>query len=178
MNCEILPLDMAMDVSVILKEHSLIHNEFQLNPVSGRSFPPGGLQYNENDETFIDLDIDGLKSTSNDYYCGWVLENHTKENVLRLIPKTTTGQKIKDKLKLILVIKKNYGSGEFFCLKAAFRNTETNKIVLMTSKNYFDQPVERSSRLLNSYDNEYKVCQCRMIAPLFFWDELKNRLLN
>ncbi len=32
-------------------------------------------------------------------------------------------------------------------------------------------------RLVKSLHKDYKICQAKMIAPLIFWDELKNRLL-
>jgi hypothetical protein len=175
MTTEVLSLDMAIETTIVLKPYSK-NNDYQLNPMNGRSFPPGGLQYREKEETFTTLDIDSLKTTCTDYSCGWVLDYHTRENVLRLIPDTSTGRQIKDKLKIILVIKR-VENGQV-CLKCAFRNIVTNDIVLITSKNYFGEPDDCTSRVLNSYDAEYKVCQCRMIAPLMFWDELKNRLVN
>jgi len=33
-------------------------------------------------------------------------------------------------------------------------------------------------RMIKTYDDDFKVCHCKMIAPWLFWDELKNRLLQ
>jgi hypothetical protein len=178
MDFEMLPLSMAtVVIGFVLTPYSG-NNEFQLNPSSGRPIPPGRLQYDVSENTILSLDTDILKSSARcvDYSCGWALDFHTKETVLRLIPDTATGRKLKDKLKLLLVIKKADDNGTAICYKGAFRNTETNEIVLMTSRN--NTEAYSKSRVLNSFDTEYKVCHCKMIAPLMFWDELKNRLIN
>jgi hypothetical protein len=55
---------------------------------------------------------------------------------------------------------------DFIELKGSIAN-EPVKIIAKSTK-----------RLISSCDDEYKICSCKMIAPLFFWEELKNRLLN
>ena len=123
----------------------------------------------------LQQDMHLLNTECSDYSYGWAVDFHTKENALRLIPYTTTGRKLKDKLKLLLVIKKTYEDGTI-CYKGALKNTETNEITLMSSVNNIG--VYDKSKVMNSHDPDYKVCHCKMIAPLMFWDELKNRLIN
>jgi len=138
--------------------------------------PPGLLQYNVKEEAILSQNMDYLKSVCHDYSFGFALDRNTQENALRLTPDTKTGRKLKDKLELLLVVKKHEDNGDSICYKGAFRNTETNELVLMTSRNNIETYTK--SRLINSQYDGYKICQCKMIAPLLFWDELKNRLLN
>ena len=63
------------------------------------------------------------------------------------------------------------------CIKGALTNIATDEIALISSINNVIQN-DYKYRMISSYDNEYKICQCKMIAPLLFWDELKNRLIN
>ena len=55
-------------------------------------------------------------------------------------------------------------------LKGALLNKDTNEIALMSSvsKNHDGA----RCRLIKSLHKDFKICQCKMIA-LIFWDELK-----
>jgi len=75
------------------------NKRYQMVPV-----PPGLLQYYVKKETIVNLNIDKTNNTS--YKEGYELECHTNENLLRLIPHTSTGQKNKDNWRVLLVIKK------------------------------------------------------------------------
>ena len=81
----------------------------------------------------------------------------------------------KDNWRVLLVIKKI--DGDRVCIKGALTNIATDEIALISSINNVIQN-DYKYRMISSYDNEYKICQCKMIAPLLFWDELKNRLIN
>jgi hypothetical protein len=142
--------------------------------------PPGSLQYYVKEEIICNFDIEIKKETNihykkdiKDREC-FEIEQHTKENLLRLTPLTSFGKKNKDNLKIILIIKRL--EGDTICIKGALKNTETNEILLITSINT-QANNEYKYRTIKSYDCEYRICQCKMIAPLLFWDELKNRLL-
>ena len=140
---------------------------------NNQNIPPGIMQYKINPQDIINMDIENLKKTNLDYKGGCELENNTDENLLRLIPDTKTGNSVE--WKLILVIK-GIDDGHI-CLKGALRNPITGEIAIMSSlnkKSYENYPY----RMCKSKDPEYKICQCKMLASLLFWDELKNRLLT
>jgi hypothetical protein len=133
----------------------------------------GYLQYDVTEEVLTSFDTNDKKSTNVDYADRFVLDAHTPENLLRLTPNTETGNRNKQNWKILLVIKRI--DGEKVCIKGALKNTVTNEISLLTAINQAEQN-EYTGRLIKTHDNEYKVCHCKMIAPLLFWDELKNRL--
>jgi hypothetical protein len=138
---------------------------------NNKNIAPGLMQYKINPQDIINMDIENLKKTNLDYKRGCELENHTKENLMRLIPNTKTGNSVQ--WKLILVIKE--GNDDSICLKGALRNPITNEIAIMSSLNSYEN---YPYKICNSRDPQYKICQAKMLAPLLFWDELKNRLLT
>jgi hypothetical protein len=135
-------------------------NKYQMVPV-----PPGLLQYYVKTETILSMaeDIRSMKAKCADYKRNYELECHTKENLLRLIPNTTTGVKHRHAWKILL--------------KGALINHTTGELALISSINTAIQ-TEYQHRTIQSHDDSYKICQCKMIAPLLFWDELVNRLTN
>ena len=150
-----------------------INNQGYQMTKNNKNLPPGLMQYKINPRDIINMDIENLKKTNLDYKRGCELENNTDENLLRLIPDTKTGNSVE--WKLILVIK-GIDDGHI-CLKGALRNPITGEIAIMSSlnkKSYENYPY----RMCKSKDPEYKICQCKMLASLLFWDELKNRLLT
>ena len=160
-----------MDSEIEIPTYRLITTDcykYQIIPI-----PPGLLQYKVQEDTICNFDIDSNKSTNFDYKNGFELECHTKENLLRLIPNTRTGRS--NDWKIILVIKKI--EGESIWLKGALRNLSTNEIALISSANEAARQAYKY-RLINSHDAKYKIGQCKMIAPLFFWEEMKNRIEN
>ena len=146
--------------------------KYQMVPV-----PPGLLQYYVKKETILSMreDIKSLKARCTDYKKNYELECHTKENLLRLIPNTPMGLKHRDVWKILLVIKSV--TGDKVCLKGALINPGTGELALISSINAAIQ-TEYKHRTIQSHDDQYKICQCKMIAPLLFWDELVNRLTN
>ena len=147
-------------------------DKYQMVPV-----PPGLLQYYVKTLTILSMahDITSMKARCTDYKKNYELECHTKENLLRLIPTTTTGLIHRHVWKILLVIKSV--TGEKVSLKGALINQATGEIALVSSINSAIQ-TEYKYRTIQSHDEEYKICQCKMIAPLLFWDELVNRLTN
>jgi hypothetical protein len=137
--------------------------------------PAGRLQYRETIESILTFDIDNKKKTNKDYNKGYELENHSSENLARLIPNTSTGNQHKKYWKILLLIK--CIDGDKICLKGALIHSVNKKIAFISSINTACQNAY-SKRLIKSYDSEYKICHCKMIAPLLFWDELRNRLIN
>jgi hypothetical protein len=146
--------------------------KYQMVPV-----PPGLLQYYVKKETILSMseDIKSMKARCTYYKKNYELDCHTKENLLRLIPNTPMGLKHRDVWKILLVIKSV--TGDKVCLKGALINHGTGELALISSINAAIQ-TEYKHRTIQSHDDQYKICQCKMIAPLLFWDELVNRLTN
>ena len=159
---------------------------YQMWPV-----PPGHFQNKVDPNTILGLVTNNKNHVDIE---GYTLDFHTPENLLRLTPQNDLG---KNKWKILLIIKNQQDNK--IVLKGALRNIETNEIALISSINkawcddYKKDFIELkgsnengpiviiakpTKRFLLSCDDEYKICSCKMIAPLFFWEELKNRLLN
>ena len=129
---------------------------------------PGTLQYKKEIQELIS--INSSFNPEADYKNGFELEIHSQENLKRLTPDTDTGNS--NDWKLLLVIKK-ISSDNTVWLKGALLNKNTTEIALMTSTN---KP-EHLNRKIKSLDSEWFIGHYRMAAPLFFWEELKNRIL-
>lgn len=139
-------------------------NEFYLGGM------PGQLQYTKKIDDFTNLDTNIDVTTEED---GWYLTYHTKENLLRLTPNTPHGKK---NWKILLIIEKKWEN--ITLLKAALLNKDTNDIALLTSIDNKEFIIQQGNRPIKScYDNWF-VGHYRLTAPLMFWKELKNRLLN
>ena len=156
-----------------LIRHSKWKNDWQMTK-NNRNVPPGLMQYKISQEVILSLLPNGTKNINCIYNKDWSFAQHTIENLQKLTPNTKTGKA--NKWKIILIIKsikeRDYGE----CLKGALLNKDTNEIALMTSLNKENSNAYKN-RLVKSLHKDYKICQCKMIAPLVFWDELKNRLL-
>lgn len=162
-----------------IKLTSTDNEYYQMVPV-----PPGLLQYYVQKDTIIGMmgsnsNMDALKKTNITYKKNFELECHTKENLLRLIPNTPIGTANRHTWRILVLIKSDDGTN--VCLKGALinkNNTNTNtngEIAFITSINTAIQ-AEYKHRTIRSHDDDYKICQCKMIAPLLFWEELGNRL--
>ena len=175
-------MENTFKIKTLIGHHS---GYYQMCPV-----PPGQFQNKVHPNTILELDTNNKNPVNIENY---TLDFHTPENLLRLTPQSDLG---KNKWKLLLIIKNHQDNK--ITLKGALRNIETNEIALISSINkaWFDDykkdfielkgsnengPVvitaKSTKRLILSCDDEYKICSCKMIAPLFFWEELKNRLL-
>lgn len=121
------------------------------------------------------MNMDELKINNLDYNTNYQLEFHTRQNLLRLVPNTKKGRELLAHLKILLIIKNV--DGDNICLKGALLNRQNNEILLMSSINRNIQQ-NYPYRMIKSHDNDYKICNCKMIAPLIFFEELKNRILN
>ena len=141
-----------------LIRHSKWKNDWQMTK-NNRNVPPGLMQYKISQEVILSLLPNGTKNINCIYNKDWSFAQHTIENLQKLTPNTKTGKA--NKWKIILIIKS---------IK------DTNEIALMTSLNKENSNAYKN-RLVKSLHKDYKICQCKMIAPLVFWDELKNRLL-
>lgn len=160
-------------IGEMAKLSSTDNENYQMVPI-----PPGLLQYNVAKDTIIGMDpeIKKLKRTNSDYKKKFELECHTRENLLRLIPTTPTGVANKDSWRILLLLRSVDETGGV-CLKGALLNNATGEVALISSINAAIQAVY-AHRTISSHDEEYKICQCKMIAPLIFWEELRNRLTN
>ena len=104
----------------------------------------------------------------------YTLTEHTAENKLRTFPATRSEEDMR-KQHLILCMKyKDPNSNETW-LKSAYLNHETQTVSLMTSTN---RKTRLSRPIATHASDEWFVGQYYMAAPLAFWRELKNRLIN
>jgi len=156
-----------------LIRHSVWTDDWQMTK-NNRNVPPGLMQYKVSQEVILSLLPNGTKNINCVYNKDWSFAQHTLENLQKLTPNTKTGKA--NKWKIILIIKGWSEKKGRECLKGALLNKESNEIALMTSLNKVNADSYRN-RLVKSLHKDYKICQCKMIAPLVFWDELKNRLL-
>lgn len=62
------------------------------------------------------------------------------------------------------------------CMKGALLNQDTNEIALLTTFNSEQHIRDRNNRPVKTLDNNWFVGHYRLLAPLIFWKELKNRL--
>ena len=137
----------------------------------GKHIPPGLIQYRVDPDGLCQLDISDLLETTENYYSGYKLVEHSPENLRRLTPDTRTGRELGPHWRAMMIIQ---NSNRY--MKAALQHRETGKIALITSAhNSIERPNENRAPL-RSMDPDWKVSWCKMIAPLFFWKELKNRL--
>ena len=154
-----------------LIRHSVWTDDWQMTK-NNNNIPPGMMQYKVSQEVILSLLPNGTKNINCVYNKDWSFAQHTPENLQKLTPNTKTGKA--NKWKIILIIKATSEDGKV-SLKGALLNKDTNEIALMSSvsKNHDGA----RCRLIKSLHKDFKICQCKMIAPLIFWDELKNRLL-
>jgi hypothetical protein len=131
---------------------------------------PGNLQYNKDPNEIIGLNMNIEIDSFED---GWVLAEHSKENLSRLTPDTPNG---KQNWRILLIIKKEREK-DVIMLKGALQNRNTNKIALITTANSKQFHLDNNHRCIKSLDDEWFVGHYRMVAPLLFWNELKNILL-
>lgn len=129
---------------------------------------PGTIQYKKDPKNIIsavnELQYDDLESE------GYIYTSHSIENLNRMVPHT---QKDKN-WKIILIMKST--TNEERWMKAALLNKDTGKIALLTSTNKKENIISRGNRAIQSCDSNWFVGHYRMIAPILFWVELKNRL--
>lgn len=128
---------------------------------------PGSLQYSKEVQEIMETYL-----PDDDNTCGFVLCEHSAENLERVRPYT---QK-KTNWKILLMMRKQSEDGEIW-LKAALLNRDTGKIALLTSTNDKNNIVKRGNRPIRTVNKTWAVGHYRMSAPICFWRELKNRLV-
>ena len=128
---------------------------------------PGNLQYSKEIQEIIDTDLPDDEDT-----CGYVLCEHSEENLRRVRPHTQR----RTNWKILLMMHSEREEGEVW-LKAALLNKDTGKIALLTSTNDSNNIERRGNRPVKTVEGTWAVGQYRMSAPICFWRELKNRLL-
>jgi hypothetical protein len=131
---------------------------------------PGTLQYNKDPNEILEIN---MNIKSNSYDDGWILTEHSKDNLARLTPDTANG---KQNWRILLIIEKEVEK-DIIMLKGALQNRSTNKILFVSSANSKQYHLDNNNRCIKSLDDEWFVGHYRMVAPLLFWNELKNRLL-
>ncbi len=140
---------------------SSVPNEYYLGDL------PGNLQYSKDIEEIIGTELPEDEETQ-----GFVLCEHSLENLRRIVPQTQS----KVNWKILLMMKSEREDGEIW-LKAALLNKDTGKVALLTSTNDSQNILRRGSRSIKTMDGTWAVGHYRLSAPICFWRELKNRLL-
>jgi hypothetical protein len=141
-----------------------------------RSFGPfpGQMQYSipRNELGYLEIPNDPNEHA----YTGrhYILTEHTAENKLRTFPATSSEEDMRKQHLILCMEHKDPNSNETW-LKSAYLNHETQTVSLMTSTNRKDK-LKRP--IATHAQNEWFVGQYYMAAPLAFWRELKNRLMN
>ena len=125
---------------------------------------PGTLQYKKTVEELLAFEL--LDNIEN---CGYSLCEHSLENLLRITPNT----KKNINWKILLMMRSERSDGRI-SIKAALQDRITGNIALLTSTN----KKECLNRPIKTLDDTWFVGHYRMSAPIIFWKELKNRLIN
>lgn len=144
-----------------------IANEYYLGDL------PGTLQYSKDLNEIMNLDIEENNTDEVRDNCGFMLTEHTLANLRRVVPDTVLGNGVKSNSRILLLMKREDPDGTIW-LKAALQHKTTHQIALLTSTNNEAQ----LSRSLKTEDPEWFVGHYRMCAPMAFWRELRNRLIN
>ena len=144
------------------------------------NIPPGFMQYKHKKEDILNLNIEYFRANNVSYKTNFELEENSEENLLRLIPDTRTGNA--NEWELIFVIKETNKRDliDDICIKGALLNKNTKEIALMSSLNESSsiKYKQENHKTLKSKDEKWEICRSKMIANLFFWDELKKRVIQ
>jgi hypothetical protein len=127
----------------------------------------GTLQYKKSKDELI-----SLTDFNDDVTNGYELDSHSLENKLRALPHTRKPEDFK-----ILLVMKAVRNEEIW-LKFALENKNTGSIALLTTTNSKENITRLGNRAIKSHDSEWYVGFYRMAAPMCFWKELKNRLID
>ena len=130
---------------------------------------PGILQYAKPSADIIN----GRFENDDNDDLGYQLCEHSMENLKRVMPLSQN----KKKWKILLMMRSEKDSGEIW-LKVALLNKETGNVALITSTNAKNNILKRGNRTVKTVDGNWFVGHYRMSAPVCFWRELRNRLLN
>jgi hypothetical protein len=139
---------------------------------------PGTIQYKMNIEDIINAVTNAV---TNDFYKEhdfkfdrrFYICEHSSENLRRVVPHTRKNIK----WKILLMMKAECENGERW-LKTALQNKETGEIALLTSTNKKENLTKDGHRPVKTEDEDWVVGHYRMSAPMIFWVELKNRIIN
>lgn len=127
-----------------------------------QSHAPGLMKYDFN---INELLTENIESDSN---CKWndvpfdrYIDIHNS-----LVPKTNKGQQLKN-YRILMAIE----SEDKNCIKACL--VYKDKACLITTHTYNKN---YNFRQINSHDDEWRICQCCMMAPLYFWNKLNKEI--
>ena len=150
------------------KEYQMYKGNFNI--------PPGFIQYKISKDNILNLNVEELKESNENFKTDFEIIENNLETLSILTPDTETGNA--NSWELIFAIKSHIG--EDMCIKGALLNLSTNEIALMSSLNESSsiKYKQKNHLTLESKDGKWKICRSKMIANLFFWDELKKRVIK
>ena len=133
---------------------------------------PGTLQYTKDTDEIVksvsEFEIANL--SDNQYKSGFQLCEHNLDIIRSVIPNTQTAKR--GDWQILMIMKKEIDDGTVW-LKVGMRNRQNGKIALMTSTNRKDL----LNRPIKSLNPGWFIGHYRMSAPIYFWEELANRIL-
>jgi hypothetical protein len=127
---------------------------------------PGTIQYKKTVNELINIEV-----PEDNHDSEYIICEHSLENLRRITP--LTRKNTKWKIILMMRLERN----EEIWIKGALQDKETGDIALLTTTNAKDNLLRRQNRLVHTIDGTWYVGHYRMVAPVFFWKELKNRLM-
>ena len=154
-------------MSFELRPYSKKPNVYRLHKKDSlRPLPPGMLSYKLDATQLREIDTGAIETIPNDEI--WSTMPLTEETKLRLLPIT---QKPAD-WRLSFVMKSERKNETW--IKGAMVNNKTGKVTLLTAASSRDAIVNNGNRPIKSHDEHYHVGQYIMLAPIVFWNQLKN----
>lgn len=146
---------------------SSVENEYFLGDM------PGSMQYDKDINEIENCISDDILKEEIDKTYDWKLINHSYENIIRSVPHPKTKFGNLEKWRVIMIMEKNDDLDlNVLWVKIALLNRDTNNIALLTSTN----TKTRLNRPIKTLNGQWFVGHYRMSAPLYFWNELINRI--
>ena len=164
-----------VDVSYTLQSYSKNPKEYQMIKQTDKTKNARiGLQYGLTDSIINILAYPFNSLSTSDKCCGWkyICKSDTeqnKNNLVKLTPNTPKGRSFKWSLIFSIV------NDSETCIKGALRSSD-GTIALMSSISPDCQETYKY-KTCRSMDLEWKICQCKMIAPPIFWILLKYSII-
>jgi len=165
-----------VDVSYILQSYSKSTKEYQMIRQTNRTKNARiGLQYGLTNSIINTLELPFDLLDRSEIWSKWKYVpktniEHSRQNLIRLTPNTKMGKSQNWSLMFSII------SPDEGCIKGALWG-DCGTIALMSSISPECQTTYKY-QTCGSMDTEWKICQCKMIAPPIFWIILENIINN
>ena len=165
-----------VDVSYTLQSYSKSTKEYQMIRQTNRTKNARiGLQYGLTNSIINTLELPFDLLDRSEIWAEWKYVpktniEETQKNLIRLTPNTKMGKSQNWSLMFCII------SPDERCIKGALRGDD-DTIAIMSSISKECQKTYKY-QTCRSMDTEWKICQCKMIAPPIFWIILKYMINN